>query len=154
MNYDFGYSNVITLSRIDTMYTVEHRYYTSTDGGAYVLDGTVLSDLISGNVGDVIAVADIEKVSEYNGNAYTWVSSEDAITLTIRAEDNHIVLEYRRDVKTTDPVDPNEPQDPQTPTAPDDPETGIGDTLALWGILLGASAALAAAFGVKRKISR
>ena len=122
-----------------------------------MLDGTVLSDPISGNVGDVITVADIEKVSEYNGNTYTWVSSEDAITLTIRAEDNHIVLEYRRDVKTTDPtdpVDPNEPQDPQTPTAPDDPETGIGDTLALWGILLGASAALAAALGVKRKISR
>lgn len=157
MIYAFGYSNVITLSRIDTTYTVEHRYYTSTDGGAYVLDGTVLSDPISGNVGDVITVADIEKISEYNGNTYTWVSSEDAITLTIRAEDNHIVLEYRRDVKTTDPtdpVDPNEPQDPQTPTAPDDPETGIGDTLALWGILLGASAALAAALGVKRKISR
>ena len=137
-----------------TSYTLDD--YRTKDGVDYAdwADFIEQSGPSYGNGGDRIAVADIEKVSEYNGNAYTWVSSEDAITLTIRAEDNHIVLEYRRDVKTTDPVDPNEPQDPQTPTAPDDPETGIGDTLALWGILLGASAALAAAFGVKRKISR
>lgn len=145
MNYTFGYSNSITLTRIDTSYTVEHRYYTSVDGGAYTLDGSVISDPISAQAGDVITAEMIEKQTSYEGNAYTWVACDEAIVLTLRAEDNHIVLEYHRDVTT--------PQKPETPDT-QNPDTGTQDTLPLWGVLFGASAALIAALAMKRRIQR
>ncbi len=56
-----------------------------------------------------------------------------------------------------DPSESGEPQDPSAPTTsedPDDPETGISDTLALWGILFGASAALVTVLSVKRRADR
>ena len=39
--YDFQYLNSISFRQMDTTYQVVHQYYTSTDGGEYVLDGTV-----------------------------------------------------------------------------------------------------------------
>ena len=56
-----------------------------------------------------------------------------------------------------DPSEPGEPQDPSAPTTskdPDDPENGISDTLASWGILIGASGALVTVLSVKRRAGR
>lgn len=129
-NYNFAYYHAISLSQIDTSYTVEHRYYTSTDGAAYELDGVVESEAISGTVGDVISADQIEKLETYEGNRYNLVSDSGDLTLVLDAEQNRIVLEYYREVET--PVTPGE-----------NPDTGDGNGLLAAGMLMFLAAAAA-----------
>lgn len=100
MNYSFSYYNAIAFDQIDTSWSVVHQYYTSTDGGEYVLDGTVTSDAVSGLVGDVIQAASVNKLTTYNGNEYAFYGDSGDIQLVLDAASNQIVLEYRREVKT------------------------------------------------------
>lgn len=124
MNYEFSYNNTITLDRIDTTYQVVHRYYTSTDGGEYVLDGEIIGEPISGLVGQIILASDQPQQPEYNGAAYTYYGASGDLELTADPAQNRIVLEYRRTVET--PTDPGETDPDETlPTTPEtDPPTG------------------------------
>lgn len=83
-----------------TFYTVEHQYYTSTDGGEYVLDGTVLGEEVNGLVGDVIEIANIERILTYEDNTYEYHQDNGNLTLVLDPETNKIIIEYRRDVRT------------------------------------------------------
>ena len=102
--YDMSYYNSVTLARVDTSYQVVHEYYTSTDGGEYVLDGSVAEDPVAGLVGDVINVADLEKLPEYNGATYEYRGEDGNIQLVLDPASNQITLQYFRSVTT--PVDP------------------------------------------------
>lgn len=142
-NYAFGFDLSITLSRIDTTYTIEHQYYTKTDDGEYEYDGSVTLDPVEAVIGDQIDLDTIERLLSYNGNTYACVTNGGTLTLTNDAQANHIVIEYRREVKSETPQDPQEqPQDPQTPskedgavqqpTAEEQVETAAGNMQIVW----------------------
>lgn len=127
-NYEFSFANSIGFTRIDTTYRVVHEYYTSVDGGAYEQDGTVVSDPISGMVGGVINADDIEKMLQYGDNEYTYYTDNGPISLVLKASENLIVIEYRRDYTTpVDPDDPDNPNNPNPPVDPSDPGEDIND---------------------------
>lgn len=127
-NYDFSFANSIGFTRIDTTYQIVHQYYTSVDGGAYELDGTVTGDPIPGTVGDVINADDIEKLLQYGDNEYTYYTDNGSISLVLDASENLIVIEYRRDYTTpVDPDDPDDPNNPDKPVDPDNPGEDIND---------------------------
>ena len=128
MNYKFSFANSIGFTRIDTTYQVVHQYYTSVDGGDYELDGTVVSDPISGMVGDVINAADIEKLLQYGDNEYTYYGDNGSISLVLDASTNLVITEYHRDYTTpVDPGDPDDPNNPDKPVDPDNPGEDIND---------------------------
>ena len=115
-----------------TTYTVTHEYYTSTDGGAYQLDGSVTGEAVAGTVGDIIAVADIQKLTDYNGNSYSYASSqpEEELVLSEDVSQNVITLIYQREVTTEEPEEPEEPDTdpPYVPVQPDpDPDEEIDE---------------------------
>lgn len=83
--------NVINISyvRAQVTYTVAHEYYTND-----AMSGRTVVEL-TGKVGDVIKAEDIDKVTSFEGNTYTYTSaSADSITLT--NGENAIVLRYDR----------------------------------------------------------
>lgn len=128
MKYKFSFANSIGFTRIDTTYQIVHQYYTSVDGGAYELDGTVTGDPIPGTVGDVINADDIEKLLQYGDNEYTYYTDNGSISLVLDASENLIVIEYRRDYTTpVDPDDPDDPNNPDKPVDPDNPGEDIND---------------------------
>ena len=127
-NYDFAFANSIGFTRIDTTYQVVHQYYTSVDGGDYELDGTVVSDPISGTVGDVINAADIEKLLQYGDNEYTYYGDNGSISLVLDASTNLVIIEYHRDYTTPEePEEPDNPNNPDQPVDPSDPGEDIND---------------------------
>ncbi len=130
--YEASFYNVIELEQTSTTYTVTHEYYTSTDGGAYQLDGTVTEEAVAGTVGDAIAVADIQKLTDYNGNSYSYASSqpEEELVLSEDVSQNVITLIYQREVTTEEPEEPEEPDTdpPYVPVQPDpDPDEEIDE---------------------------
>ena len=128
MNYKFSFANSIGFTRIDTTYQVVHQYYTSVDGGDYELDGTVVSDPVSGMVGDVINAADIEKLLQYGDNEYTYYGDNGSISLVPDASTNLVIIEYHRDYTTpVDPGDPDDPNNPDKPVDPDNPGEDVND---------------------------
>lgn len=127
-NYDFSFANSIGFTRIDTTYQIVHQYYTSVDGGDYELDGTVVSDPISGTVGDVINAADIEKLLQYGDNEYTYYGDNGSISLVLDASTNLVIIEYHRDYTTPEePEEPDNPNNPNPPVDPSDPGEDIND---------------------------
>ena len=127
-NYDFAFANSIGFTRIDTTYQIVHQYYTSVDGGDYELDGTVVSDPISGMVGDVINAADIEKLLQYGDNEYTYYGDNGSISLVLDASTNLVIIEYHRDYTTPEePEEPDNPNNPDQPVDPSDPGEDIND---------------------------
>lgn len=127
-NYDFSFANSIGFTRIDTTYQIVHQYYTSVDGGDYELDGTVVSDPISGTVGDVINAADIEKLLQYGDNEYTYYGDNGSISLVLDASTNLVIIEYHRDYTTPEePEEPDNPNNPDQPVDPSDPGEDIND---------------------------
>lgn len=128
MNYEFSFANSIGFTRIDTTYQIVHQYYTSVDGGDYELDGTVVSDPISGMVGDVINAADIEKLLQYGDNEYTYYGDNGSISLVLDASTNLVIIEYHRDYTTPEePEEPDNPNNPDQPVDPSDPGEDIND---------------------------
>lgn len=128
MNYEFSFANSIGFTRIDTTYQVVHQYYTSVDGGDYELDGTVVSDPISGMVGDVINAADIEKLLQYGDNEYTYYGDNGSISLVLDASTNLVIIKYHRDYTTPEePEEPDNPNNPNPPVDPSDPGEDIND---------------------------
>lgn len=128
MNYEFSFANSIGFTRIDTTYQIVHQYYTSVDGGDYELDGTVVSDPISGTVGDVINAADIEKLLQYGDNEYTYYGDNGSISLVLDASTNLVIIEYHRDYTTPEePEEPDNPNNPDQPVDPSDPGEDIND---------------------------
>lgn len=128
MNYKFSFANSIGFTRIDTTYQIVHQYYTSVDGGDYELDGTVVSDPISGMVGDVINAADIEKLLQYGDNEYTYYGDNGSISLVLDASTNLVIIEYHRDYTTPEePEEPDNPNNPDQPVDPSDPGEDIND---------------------------
>ena len=119
MNYVFSYYNEIAFNQIDTSWTVVHKYYTSIDGGEYTLDGTVTDKAVPGLVGDTVKSADLEKLLQYNGNPYTFYQASGDIQLVLDPAENQIVMEYRRDIKGTEPEDPDDSSSSETPEKPD-----------------------------------
>lgn len=127
-NYEFSFANSIGFTRIDTTYQVVHQYYTSVDGGDYELDGTVVSDPISGMVGDVINAADIEKLLQYGDNEYTYYGDNGSISLVLDASTNLVIIKYHRDYTTPEePEEPDNPNNPNPPVDPSDPGEDIND---------------------------
>ncbi len=137
--YDMSYYNSVTLARVDTSYQVVHEYYTSTDGGEYVLDGSVAEDPVAGLVGDVINVADLEKLPEYNGATYEYRGEDGNIQLVLDPASNQITLQYFRSVTT--PVDPPE----------EVPPTGDNSSLALCAVLMAVAGGAALLISRKRR---
>ena len=84
----------------DTGYTVVHEYYTSTNGGAFELTGTVRTQA-EGEEGDQI-LPEAVQVPVYEENEYTYVSSdpENGLVLSADLEKNVITLRYERTVTT------------------------------------------------------
>lgn len=114
-----------------TTYTVEHHYFTSTDGKEYVLDGIVISEEYKGHVHDIIKAEDFEKVLEYNGQTYQYAKDNGEIKLTADKENNKLIIEYRREY-TTPTIDINPtPESPDNTTKPN-----TGDNYDLFGPML------------------
>ena len=98
-----------------TTYVVEHQYYTSTNGGEYVLDGSYTTDAVYGNIGDTISASTIEQLPVYNDVTYTFDHASEDIVLVEDAAQNKIILVYHRDVTVDIDVDPEEPMTPDEP---------------------------------------
>lgn len=93
-----------------TSYIVEHKYYTKTDNGEYTLDNivSVKSEGIF-SVGDIISAENIEHILTNEDNIYSFYKNNGDITLKENQDENKIIIEYRREVKT--PVKDNENKD-------------------------------------------
>ena len=145
--YSFSFYNAITLERIDTTYTVEHQYYTSTDGNDYQLDGSVVEEAKAGTIGETITMEDLVLMPEYEGQTYAYVENTGPITLVAEASENHITITYHREVKTPVIEEPEQPgtDDPtsETPVPSDEPtDDQTGDTQMLKPYVLAGSIAL------------
>ena len=94
-------SLVITLNyqRNLSTYSIVHEYYTSTNGGAYVLDHTSAAIPLNGYVGSSVDLGAITQVPGYNGNTYTFASYDPAANPTLSAEGGLVVtLNYQRSI--------------------------------------------------------
>ncbi len=141
-----------------TTYVVEHQYYTSTNGGEYVLDGSYTTDAVYGNIGDTISASTIEQLPVYNDVTYTFDHASEDIVLVEDAAQNKIILVYHRDVTVDIDVDPEEPMTPDEPTTPEEPEetdpVQTGDQTPMMMLALGLTiSALGIAVSVKKRIS-
>ena len=111
-----------------TSYKVVHEYYTDLDGAGYALDGSFTTDSVEVTAGDTIYSADLEKISEYNGESYEFDKDDivESIVAEAQADKNVITFKYYRTVitepETTTPENPTEPETtiPETPSR--DPE--------------------------------
>lgn len=133
-----------------TKYTVEHQYYTSTDGGDYQLDGSVVEEAKAGTIGKTITMEDLVLMPEYVGQTYAYVENTGPITLVAEASENHITITYHREVKTPVIEEPEQPgtDDPtsETPVPSDEPTDDqtvqTGDTQMLKPYVLAGSITL------------
>lgn len=90
-----------------TSYIVEHKYYTKTDDGEYILDNivSVKSEGVF-SIGDIISADNIEHIFTNQDNIYSFYKNNGDIILKEDQDENKITIEYRREVKT--PVKDNE----------------------------------------------
>ena len=93
------YHRTITTQQENASYTVTHKYYTSTDGGAYSLDGST-SSTVTVSSGTTVNPSGISKVTSYGGNSYTYYGVTPTATVTITGNGTEIVLEYHRSQST------------------------------------------------------
>ena len=89
------YHRSIITQQENVSYTVTHKYYTSTDGGAYSLDGST-SSTITVSSGTTVNPSAIAKVTSYGGNSYTYFGVTPTTSVTITVYGTEIVLEYHR----------------------------------------------------------
>lgn len=129
-NYNYGFTAGFSLERTDTTYSVVTNYYTSTDGGAPALDGSVNRvEQMATNVGETVSVIPVDEWNLYDENKYKLEDSA-KLSLTAVADPaaNVITLNYYRNVSgqviiptpPIVPVDPIPPVDP--PVDPDNPQ--------------------------------
>ncbi len=115
----------------ETAYTVVHNYYTSTNGAAYALDGTVSEDFVKCLAGDAFDTEGRTVVS-YNGNEYTFNAQADgavnSIVAVADANKNVLVLNYFRSVNRDPEVEAD--TEPETETETKKPEVEADEDVA------------------------
>lgn len=139
-DYNYGFTAGFSFESTDTVYSVVTNYYTSADGGAPVLDGSVArAEQIAVKVGEEVRVKPEDSWNTYDGKDYKL---EDPAKLSLVAvadpASNVISLNYYRNVAseviiptpnpdTDQPLPPDEhlPEpdptpDPDQPLPPDD----------------------------------
>lgn len=147
---DVGLLTGLQLQRTDTSYTIKHEYYTSTNGGAFVKDGEIftnrsgeqLSDgnVLIGQVGDAIQVANLTKIDVFHGNVYTYMRVQPAESLILVPDsgNNIIVLRYERSVTETESTSSAPPADTKQPSdsTPEMLKTDDNSNMLFWYIVL------------------
>ena len=152
-DYPFSYNNFVFFKEIDTSFwNVVHKYYTSTDGGKYILDGTVTGEAITGRLGGIIKATDVEKLPKYNGNSYTFYRDSGDIELVADASENQIVIEYRREVKTQVDPKPEDPNNSGSSEKPENPATGDTQLPMLCSVAVLLTLGLACVLSIRKRI--
>lgn len=88
-------------------YRVVHKYYTNymdENGEKQTrLDGTFNGTSVVVNIGDTVSVNDVDRLPEYSGGTYEYVSAdpESELTVSESVSDNVITLTYERDSSTS-----------------------------------------------------
>lgn len=124
-NYNYGFTAGFSLERTDTTYSVISKYFTSIDGSAPVLDGSVTRvDQVAIGVGNTASVVPEAAWNTYDGNDYKLEETARlSLVAVVDPASNVIVLNYYRNVSgqvIVPPIDP--PVDPPTPPVDPDPE--------------------------------
>lgn len=140
--------NKIVIKYYRTSYTVEHKYYTSTNNSDYQLDGVVLSKEYMGFEGETVYTHNILTKVRYNDELYHFYKyNDDSLVLQLNPHLNKIIVEYRREVTVPndDVMDNKKP--PQTKPLPEYKEkavnTGDNSNIVLYaGLGLAALAAM------------
>lgn len=130
--------NKIVIKYYRTSYTVEHKYYTSTNNAQYRLDGTVLSKEYMGFEGETIYTHNILTKVRYRDEIYSFYKyNSDSIVLQLNPHLNKVIIEYRRNInepRDGDVMDDNTPS--QTKPIPGHrdkvPNTGDHSNIALY----------------------
>jgi len=108
-----GKADTIVLWDQETTYSVVANYYTSTNGGAFVLDGSsTKTEAASAYVGSEIQVTPEAAWMTYNGNTYLFDATKSTMTkkAVLDPKTNVLTVNYYRNVSSTN----NEPTNNNT----------------------------------------
>lgn len=135
-NYNYGFTAGFSFESTETAYSVVTNYYTSTDGGAPLLDGSVTRvDQAAIGVGETVSVGPEDSWNTFDGKDYQL---EDHAKLSLVAvadpASNVITLNYYRNVSgqgviptPPTPVVPTPPDEPDNPDQPLPPDENLED---------------------------